>query len=729
MLRFFSLAEKIALVVLMLVALSTGYYMYDRFVREHSDVVATEGGIYTEGVVGRPQFLNPVLLLGNQVDRDISQLVFSGLTRYNPHTGLIEDDIATSEKSKDNLTYTFTILGDAMWHDGTPVTADDVVFTYKNVIQSSQFKNSGLKQSFADVSIEKVTQRVVRFKLDKPYSFFLANVTVGILPKHLLELVPVDNLDKSEFNQNPIGTGPYRFVSWTAADETHEVTLQKNDEYYAALPKIQTVIFRAFPDQSALLLAENTLSGYRLNTDLSAGSAQGSSGRFQPFDYRLPQYSALFLNGDSDILSNKKVRFALLLATDKDKILELVKDAEVVDTPILESKADLDIEFSLERAMGAFFDTEWHLPGKSSDEVKKQGNEEKTSDGAGGPAEMKLIDEAAELKFTLKAVEDSWISLQLDGVQQQSFLLKKDQSKEFTVKTALTFTTIGNAAGVALQVNGVALKSLGNQGQVLRNLKLDRASLEDYVVETVVPEPAPPALTPSLSQGEREIPSTSSPSTPPAGEDGPVEEPEESTPEDEELAKVRENNDGKRLILRLVTAQEPPIFLLVAEEVRKQWLEAGAKVVIETYSMVDLQEKITKRDYDILLFGQNLGYNLDAFPFWHSSQAETGLNLSNYRSLEADNLLVSVRTTFDERTKQELLDKLKKIIAEDTPAVFLYNPTHSYVIDQAVRNVQLGKLSSHSDRFTDLLNWYLKEDYELTDDFSFTGVFKWIFGF
>lgn len=719
MLRFFSLAEKITLVVLMVVALSTGYYLYDRFVREHSEVVATEGGIYTEGVVGRPQFLNPVLLLGNPVDRDISQLVFSGLTRYNPHTGLIEDDIATSEKSKDNLTYTFTILGDAVWHDGTPVTADDVVFTYKSVIQSSQFKNSGLKQSFADVRIEKVTQRVVRFQLEKPYSFFLANVTVGILPKHLLEFVPVDNLEKSEFNQNPVGTGPYRFVSWTAADETHEVTLQKNDAYYAALPKIQTVIFRAFPDQPALLLAENTLSGYRLNADLSSGSEQGQSGRFQPFDYRLPQYSALFLNSDSAILSNKKVRFALLLATDKDKILDLVKNAEIVDTPILESKADLDIEFSLERAMGAFFDTEWHLPGKEvkGTEGPKEGDTK--ADGAGGPAEMKLIDEAAELKFTLKAVEDSWISLQLDGVPQQSFLLKRDQSKEFTVKSALTFTTIGNAAGLSVQVNGVALKTLGTQGQVLRNLKLDRSILAEYVVETVVPEPVPVSVPTPEPEPPAEV-------TPP---EEPVEEPTEVMPEDEELKKVRENNDGKRLILRLVTAQEPPIFLQVAEEVRKQWLEAGAKVVIETYSMADLQEKITKRDYDILLFGQNLGYNLDAFPFWHSSQAETGLNLSNYRSLEADNLLVSVRTTFDERTKQELLDKLKKIIAEDTPAVFLYNPTHSYMIDQAVRNVDLGKLSSHSDRFTDLLNWYLKEDYELTDDFSFTGVFKWIFGF
>src|SRR5690606_8840475 len=117
------------------------------------------------------------------------------------------------------------------------------------------------------------------------------------------------------------------------------------------------------------------------------------------------------------------------------------------------------------------------------------------------------------------------------------------------------------------------------------------------------------------------------------------------------------------------------------------------------------------------------------FPFWHSSQAENGLNLSVYRSLEADNLLVSIRNTFDERTKQELLDKLKKVIAEDTPAVFLYNPTHFYMIDKSVKNIQLGKLSSHSDRFTDLSNWYLKEDYRLKEAFSVSGLLRWIFSF
>src|SRR5690606_1461524 len=171
MIRFFSPLEKILVSVLVLIIASTSVYLYFRFIRENSELIATDGGIYTEGVVGRPQFIDPALLVGNPVDRDLSQLIFSGLTRYNPHTGLIEDDIATSEKSKDNLTYTFTLLADAKWHDGQPVTSDDVVFTYQTVLKGESFKNTGLKQTFADVKVEKVDDRVVRFKLAAPYSF------------------------------------------------------------------------------------------------------------------------------------------------------------------------------------------------------------------------------------------------------------------------------------------------------------------------------------------------------------------------------------------------------------------------------------------------------------------------------------------------------------------------------------------------------------------------------
>lgn len=728
MFRIFPTLEKIFIVVLLVIIGLTGFYLYARFIRDNSDLIATEGGIFTEGVVGRPMHLNPVLVTGNPVDRDIVQLVFSGLTKFNPHTGLIEDDIATSEKSKDNLSYTFTIVPDARWHDGVPVTADDVIFTYQTVIQDEEFPNEFLKQVFADVTVKLIDEKTVEFQLEEPYSFFLANVTLGLIPKHQLEFIPVSNIALSEFNQSPIGTGPYKFVSWSTTNETNEITLVKNEEFYGNSAKIQTMIIRSFQDQQSLLLAENTLTGFRYTGDKNPGDVFGETSRFEVFPYFLPQYSALFLHTGSDMLSNRKVRFALLLATDKEEIAAAVGDAVIVDTPILESKADLDIEFSLERAMGAFFDTEWNLPEKVKARIEKEEKEngdaddeaeaaDEDPDSSGGPEEDALIEESTELTFTIEAINDSWISLAVDGVPQDSFLLTKGQSKVFTASTALTFFTVGNAAGIAIDVNGLSLKSLGAEGEVVKNIVLDRLTLSEYLDEQALPEEDPEDdIDEDLLEEVDEV-----------MED--FEEEEEVVVKNEDLEKIRINDDGERLILRLVTVQEPTVFLKVAELIQKQWLEAGAKVVIETYSLADLQEKIRDRDYDILLFGQNLGYNLDAFPFWHSSQAEDGLNLSDYRSLEADNLLVDIRRTFDERTKQEHLDKLKKEIAVDTPAVFLYNPSHYYLVSKSVKNVQLGSLSRHADRFTDLVNWYIKEDYELKEPFSFSILFKWIFGY
>jgi ABC-type transport system substrate-binding protein len=720
MLRFFTTLEKVFISVLVFLILATSYYLYGRYIREHSELIPVDGGVYTEGVVGRPAFLNPVLLIGNTVDRDISQLIFSGLTRYNPHTGLIEDDIATSQKSNDNLTYTFTIVPDAKWHDEKPVIADDVLFTYESILQSDEFVNASLKQTFSDVKIKKIDEQTVSFTLQEPNSFFLANVTIGLLPKHQLDFIPVDNLDKSEFNQSPIGSGPYAFDNWSVFNEVHELTLKRNDSFYAVLPKIETVIFRAFPDQASLFLAENTLSGFRIPAGENPDDLFGPTSRFSSFPYHLPQYSALFLNTQSDILSNKKVRFALLLATDKEAIKEEVGDAIIVDTPILESKANLDIEFSLERAMGAFFDTEWNLPSKVKAEQDAEAEAEADEENnTGGPLDPALIQEAKELKFSLEASQDSWISLRTDGSNITSFLLKPGSPKEYIVKDSLTFTTIGNAGGLSVKVNTIPLKSFGGSGVVVRNVSLTRTSLSEYIVddfelieseEDTLEEEVIDEVEEEEEDKEEEV----------------VEDDEEEAPETDQ---VRINDNGDRLILRLVTAQEPEIFLTAAEALQEQWLKAGAKVVIETYSMPELQAKIAERDYDILLFGQNLGYNLDAFPFWHSSQSEDGLNLSEYKSLESDNLLVDIRKTFDERTKQELLDRLKTTIAADTPAVFLYNPTHYYVVDSSVKNVDLSHLSSHQDRFSDLLYWYIKEDYDLTESFSFGELIRWMFSF
>ncbi len=711
--RFFTTIEKVLIVVLSLVVIGTGYSLYSRFIRDHSELIPSDGGIFTEGLIGKPLALNPVLLTTNTVDRDLSQLIFSGLTKYNPHTGRIEDDLATSEKSKDNLSYTFTIVPDALWHDGEHVTADDVIFTYRDMIQQKDFPNYALHQMFSDIRVEKVTERVVRFRLSEPSSFFLASLTIGLLPKHLLTSVAPTDLPLAPFNQSPIGTGPFSFVSWTVNGDTHEINLRRFDRTYGVMPKIQTVIFRVFPTQDALLLSENTLTGFRLNSTDDPEKVLGSSTRFRILPYRLPQYSALFLNTASDILANKKVRIALQLATDKKKILALQPGAVGVESPVLESKTSGGLSTDLNRAQGALFDAQWYLPEKFEELMKKKKvkEAEKNTENQKKIQEIVPKDRANEpsqgfsVEFFGEA--DTWMSYILDKSPKVSLLLKKGEQKKLTVKKSVLLTTVGNAGGLKISINGHEQKKIGGNGEVAKNFLIDEKSL-----------PAAPAAdhSPPAQEPVKE--------SPPAAA---VKEPEPSSKSDE-LKKIRMNSDGKRLILKLVTAQETPAFLKIAEEVASQWLEVGVKVVIETYPLSALQDKIKARDYDILLFGQNLGVNLDAYPFWHSSQSGKGLNLSEYRSLQADNLLVDIRKTFDDRTKQDLLEKLKKLIADDTPAIFLSNPSQYYVLDSSVKNVKLQALSSHSDLLTDLLNWYLKEEYRLRPGLSIAEVFRWLLG-
>jgi peptide/nickel transport system substrate-binding protein len=172
---------------------------------------------------------------------------------------------------------------------------------------------------------------------------------------------------------------------------------------------------------------------------------------------------------------------------------------------------------------------------------------------------------------------------------------------------------------------------------------------------------------------------------------------------------IRSDESGKALQLKLITSTSPSEYLDAALVLQEQWLKAGVDLIVEAYEPEVLQQKIRERAYDVLLFGQNLGYNLDAFPFWHSSQAESGLNLSQYKSLETDSLLTDIRTLPDGPQKLKQLDKLKSQVAAETPAIFLYTPVYTYMVDKKVRGVDISHLALESDRFNSLQNWFMGE--------------------
>lgn len=161
---------------------------------------------YREGVVGRPSSITP-LTARNRAERTLVGLLFSGLTRIGPD-GTPEPDLATSwEAAEDGKVWTFYLRDDSIWHDGTPVTAADVVYTV-NALRDPDAPGPAAA-SWAGVTVTAVDERTVRFTLATPLAAFPEAASQPLLPAHLLADVPLAELATDQFNAHPIGTGPY----------------------------------------------------------------------------------------------------------------------------------------------------------------------------------------------------------------------------------------------------------------------------------------------------------------------------------------------------------------------------------------------------------------------------------------------------------------------------------------------------------------------------------------
>ncbi len=318
--------------------------------------------VYTEGVVGEIKRLNPVFTEFNEVDADISSLIFSGLVRYDPVSGEFQEDLATHTLSEDKLTYTFTLKNDLYWHDGQAVTAEDVFFTYHDVIQNDDFNNPVLKSNFNGVEIQMTDSRTVTFTLGSPNSFFYTGLSVGILPKHILKDVPANALETDSFNNNPVGTGPYMVNSTYEFKQDGSITLDliKSPVYYGEEPKIGSIRFVAFPSMADLVENRSVWNGAARIRQSVLDEINRDD--LVPYRYELPQYTALFFNTDSPKLAKNKIRLGLSKAIDKQEILDAIGYQAQIDTPLLElNQSEWVHQFDLEQAQGGIFDAGWKL--------------------------------------------------------------------------------------------------------------------------------------------------------------------------------------------------------------------------------------------------------------------------------------------------------------------------------------------------------------------------------
>ncbi len=375
--------------------------------------VPAYGGKYEEGIIGNPQYLNPILAPANDADQDISELIFSGLMKYDSSGNLVPDLAENYAIGEGGKVYDFFLRKNVLWHDGKPFNADDVIFTVQT-IQNPEYK-SPLIFNWNGVDAIKVDEYTVRLKLKSAYAPFIYNTTAGILPKHIWENVQPAEFLLAENNLKPIGTGPYKFkkLDKDRRGVIQTVYFQANTKYYFKKPYIKNIVFRFYIDEESLIAAYNKgeVHGIGFISANNTSKLRSSARKLNIYQLELPRYFAVFFNQNkSKALSDKNVRLALNYATDKQEIINkaLSGQGAIVNSPIpsgeFSSSETKIYDFALEHANNILDTAGWS---KNND----TGIREKVLKKGEGPTSLQITlitTEWPELQNVADLLQEQW---------------------------------------------------------------------------------------------------------------------------------------------------------------------------------------------------------------------------------------------------------------------------------------------------------------------------------
>ncbi|MGE5752152.1 MAG: peptide-binding protein [Deltaproteobacteria bacterium] len=247
--------------------------------------------------------------------------IFNGLVRYDKNLKL-EGELAESwDISPDGKKITFHLRKGVKWHDGAPFTSEDVIFTYRKMIDPRTPTAYG--ESFKQVRrVSNPDPRTVVVEYDKPYAPALESWGMNILPRHLLEKYP--DIKQSPLNKShPVGTGPYRFVEWKPGEK---IVFDANPDYFEGKPYIRRVITRVIPDQATMFLelksgGIDTMTLTPLQYSKQTDTEEFRK-NFRKYRYLGFVYTYLGLRLDHPFFKEKRVRQAIACAIDKKELID-----------------------------------------------------------------------------------------------------------------------------------------------------------------------------------------------------------------------------------------------------------------------------------------------------------------------------------------------------------------------------------------------------------------------
>ncbi|MFH1894811.1 MAG: ABC transporter substrate-binding protein [Patescibacteria group bacterium] len=637
--------EKIFFSVFLTLLLASSISLFTNFYFKNTEIRPAKGGVFSEGVVGQPRFINPIYVSSNDVDRDLMELLFSGIMKYDENGALVYDLAKDIKTENDGKTYRVFLKDDVLWQDSgsgaltQKLTADDVIFTIKT-IQNQDYK-SPLRVNWLGVEAEKINDFEITFLLKNSYSAFLENLTFKILPSHIWQKISVQNFPLSDYNLKPVGSGPYQFksISRDGSGHVNSLVLEVNQKYYGKRPYLQEISFKFFESEKDLVASANNgrIDGFSLSAAGNEAFAEKSS--FESYSFLMPRYFAIFFNAaNSKALSDLKVRQALNFGTNKDDLIEkaLNSKAEIVDSPILPNIYGFELpakiyQFDKEKAKSlldeaGFKETESGVREKIINKEPAFRFKSKLQIGSTGT-------EVTELQKCLAKYPDIYPSGQITG----------------------TFGSKTKAAVILFQ--------------------------EKYASEVLKPGGLTKGTGTVLSYTRKKLNELCAPAT-----------------EEKIILKIKLATVDQAMLINTAN--------ILKQQWREIGVEI--EIATSTSSDLE-NNIIKPRDYEMLLFGEALGGIPDPFPFWDSIQKkDPGLNLSAYDNKNADKLLEEARQTLDMAERQKKLEKFQDILIGDAPCVFLYSPDYVYFVSGKIKGIKEKMITDPSKRFTNIENWHIR---------------------
>ena len=473
--RFLNKNEQRAAVIAFLLFLISSCAAMGFFIKQHTESVPVSGGSLTEALIGEPKHVNPLDAPANDVDRDLTSLVFSGLFRMNGMEPV--PDLAEKYTwSDDGKTLTVTIRSDAYFHNGDAVIADDVQFTIDSI--QDPVRTSPLAPRFRGVKAIATDDHTIQFILDNPDVSFLAALTVGILPVTKWQEIPAANARLADLNLKPIGSGPFKFKSFKRDSRglIRSYTLERNEGYYGNKPYIEKLVFQFYPDRKQ---AEDALKADLVDSlsfvSISEPQKNGTS-RWRDVRLELPQVTVAFFNLKDSTMSDKRLRQALDGVIDRQEIVAAWQGRSVEISEPYPFATVSSVIVTLEEGRKLLEATDWILPEGAGVRVLKSATstELNLTIITSNQIELVAVAEALKRRWSLLGVKITIESLAPEELLRRA---SRERNAQIILTNVLfgpeqdmfPFWWSGQAADRGLNISGLSDRDVDNALKATRS--------------------------------------------------------------------------------------------------------------------------------------------------------------------------------------------------------------------------------------------------------------------